>query len=258
LAELRINPGDIDVILDFGLFLLEAGEVESAKEKFNRILELKPDFAAALFYLGEITFNCGDYSGAVKLFNEALQLESKLAGPRYRLAEYALMRGKTEEAKGHLASEVKLIPEDADILVSMGSMFLDIGDENYAMHCLLRAVDIDCANSDAYYYLGLISAMKGRFENALEFFGHALDINPQDIRALRDSAVVFMGMGRITEAAQRIKKALDLAGEDSQLSRLYRRIRLVKVTSRVADFLWQFQPRFISYLVSRILFGRRV
>ena len=54
LAELRVNPGQIDVILDYGLFLLEVGDIESAKEKFNRILELQPDFALALFYLGEI------------------------------------------------------------------------------------------------------------------------------------------------------------------------------------------------------------
>jgi tetratricopeptide (TPR) repeat protein len=168
------------------------------------------------------------------------------------------MSGKTEEARGHLASEAKLIPEDTDILVSMGSMFLDVGDENYAMHCLLRAIDIDCANADAYYYLGLVSAMRGRFENAVEFFGHALDIKPEDIRALRDSAIVYLGMGRLTEAAERIKKALDSAGEDSQLRKLNRRIRLVQVTGRVADFLWQFQPRFISNLVTRILFGSRV
>ena len=78
LAELRTNAGDVDVILDFGLFLLEVGDIESAKEKFNRILELVPDFAAALFYLGEIAFSNADY--------EALQKDNMLTGPQYRLA----------------------------------------------------------------------------------------------------------------------------------------------------------------------------
>ena len=49
LEELRNDPGDIDVILDFGMFLLERGDKVSAKEKFNRILELDPDSASALF-----------------------------------------------------------------------------------------------------------------------------------------------------------------------------------------------------------------
>ncbi len=258
LAELRVNPGDIDVILDFGLFLLEVGNIESAKEKFNRILEFKPDFATALFYLGEIAWNNADYPAAVKLFNQAKQIDSKLTGPHYRLAEYALMRGQKNEARGHLVSELKLVPEDAEILVSMGSMFLKIGDVDYATNCLLMAVDIDCANADAYYYLGLASTLKGRFEDAVEFFGHALDIRPRDVCALRDFAVVDLGMGRLADAAERIKKALALAGGDSQLRILDRRVRAVQATGRIADFLWQFQPRFVSYIVSRILFGHRV
>jgi tetratricopeptide (TPR) repeat protein len=257
LAELRVNAGDIDVILDFGLFLLEVGDVESAKEKFNRILELKPGFAEALFYLGEIAFNSGDYLRAVKLFNEAKFADNRLTGPQYRLAEYALMSGKPEEARNHLISEIKLASEDTNILLSMGSMFLRIGDIDYATHCLLRVIDIDCANADAYYYLGLISAIKGRFEDAVEFFGHTLDIRPRDVRALRDSAVVYLRMGRLNDAADRIVKALDSAGDDSQLKALSRRVRLVQAAGRIADFLWQFQPRFISYLTSRILFGRR-
>jgi len=40
LAELCADPGNVDVIFDFGLFLLEQNDIESAKEKFNRILEL--------------------------------------------------------------------------------------------------------------------------------------------------------------------------------------------------------------------------
>ena len=240
LAELRVNPGEIDVILDYGLFLLEADDVESAKEKFNRILELKPDFAPALFYLGEIAFNNSDYKRAVQLFSQALQEDNTLTGPRYRLAQYALMRGVWQEARNYLVSEVKLAPEDADSWVSMGSMFLTIDDLDYATHCMMRAVDIDCANVDAYYYLGLISATRGRFEDAVEFFGHALDIRPRDVCVLRDSAIVYLAMGRLADAARRIKKALCLADDDPQLKTLDRRVRLMQSTERIRDFICRF------------------
>jgi tetratricopeptide (TPR) repeat protein len=146
LAELRVNPGEIDVILDYGLFLLEVGDIESAKEKFNRILELQPDFALALFYLGEIAFDNCDYERAVPLFNQALRQDDTFTGPRYRLAQYALMRGLWKEAANYLVSELKLDPEDVDTLVSMGSMFLTVGELDYATHCMLRAIDIDCVS----------------------------------------------------------------------------------------------------------------
>ena len=126
LAELRVNPGDIDVIFDFGLFLLENGDVESAKEKFNRILELEPNFAAALFYLGEIAYSNRDFKKAVSLFSQALQKNNTLAGPCYRLAQHALMKEQQLKTRAYLVSELETCPEDADTLVSMGSMFLSI------------------------------------------------------------------------------------------------------------------------------------
>ena len=241
LAELRNNPGDVDIILDFGLFLLEAGDIESAKEKFNRILELKPDSGAALFYLGEIAFNSADYERAIQLFNQALQKDNTLTGPRYRLAQYSLIKGQKQKGRDYLLAELKLGPEDSDTLVSMGSMFLTISEPDYATHCFLRAVDIDCANADGYYYLGLVSIINGQLDDAVEFFSHTLDLRPEDVRALRDSAVIYLAMGRLAKAAERVKKARSLAGDDSQLRALDSRIWLVKVIKRILDFVWQFR-----------------
>lgn len=244
LEELRCNPGDIEVILDFGLFLIETGDIEAAKEKFNRILELSPDHPAALFYLGEIVFNLSYYKQAVKLFNKALTADEMMPGPRYRLAQYALMFDRPQEAKAYLVSESDLDLEDAEALVAMGSMFLKIGDADYATHCMLRAIDIDCANADAYYYLGNISTMSRRFKEAVEFFAHALDVNPEHIWALRDSAFVYLAMGKVSDAAERIQKAVEINGDDPQLKTALRQVRVLQTLETVTDFIGRFIPCF--------------
>jgi Flp pilus assembly protein TadD len=135
-----------------------------------------------------------------------------------------------------------LAPENASIWVSMGSMFLEMDDLDSATHCLMRAVDIDCANVDAYYNLGLVSAIKGRLEDAAEFFSHALDIRPKDFRALRDSAIVYLTMGRTADAAKRIKKAMQLTDNNPQLKMLERKVRLMQSTERIRDFLCRILP----------------
>jgi tetratricopeptide (TPR) repeat protein len=247
LAELRLNPGSIDVILDFGLFLLQTGCVESAKEKFNRILELAPDSAVALFYLGEIAFGAGDYEHAAKLFNDAILKDGTLVGPRYRLAQYAIMKGQSCRAKKLLIYELNLTPEDSDVLTSMGSMFLMIDEKDYAVNCLLKAVDADHANAQAYYYLGLANAVNNRLESAAEFFAHALDIKPEYVDALRDSAIVSLAMGRIDSASEKVKKAINLSVDDPRLKALDCRIKLIQRTERIIDFFGRFQ-RFFSGL----------
>ncbi|RKY21372.1 MAG: hypothetical protein DRP62_08030, partial [Planctomycetota bacterium] len=179
---------------------------------------------------------------ASELFNDALQKDNTLIGPRYRLAQCAFAEGHKSQGRDYLISEAELAPEDTDALVSMGSMFLAIGDTDWAANCLLRAVDIDCANADAYYYLGLVSVVKGEAEDALEFFGHVLDSRPDHIPALRDSAIVYLAMGRLAGAAERIKKAMALDADDSQLKALERKIKLAQVIERITDFLAKYVP----------------
>jgi tetratricopeptide (TPR) repeat protein len=241
LKELRTNPGDIDVIFDFGLFLLESDEIEPAREKFNRILEMNPDFAAAFFYLGEIAFNDQDYEKAVELYNQALEKDRTLQGPCYRLAQHSLMKGCKIETGAYLISELKLTLQDASTLVSMGSMFIEIEDLTQAMHCLMRAIEVDGANADAYYYLGVVSALQDNFNNAAELFAHALDIRGDHIPTLRDSASVCLELGRLTDADARIKKARSLDGDDLQLKKIERAIAVARAKQRIKSTLNRFK-----------------
>lgn len=242
LAELRTNPADTDAILDFGLFLLETGNIESAKEKFNRILELAPDSAVALFYLGEITFNATDYKKAVELFNKAIQLDGSLAGPRYRLACYALICGQRQLAEQYLTEEIRLSQDNPDVLVAIGSMFLVLDDIERATNCLLRAVDIEPANPQGYYYLGVASTMNHRFDDAAQFFSHTLHVSPLHMPAMKELAMVYLAMGRTAFAAEVIKSARQIDGRDKQLKRLERRILLKQSIERLSFLPGLFKP----------------
>jgi tetratricopeptide (TPR) repeat protein len=120
-------------------------------------------------------------------------------------------------------------------------MFLAIGDLGCATHCLLQAVDIDCANADAYYYLGVVSATKGEFEDAAELFAHTLDIRNEHIPTLRDSAHVYLAMDRLADAAKKIKKARALDASDPQLKELDRRVSMARMKRRIMDVLGRFR-----------------
>jgi len=161
------------------------------------------------------------------------------------------MKDNKTEARAYLISELKLALEDAETLVSMGSMFLAIGDLGCATHCLLRAADFDNANAEAYYYLGVISAMKGELEDAAELFSHTLDIKSEHVPALRDSASVYLTMGKLTDAAERISKARALYGDDLQLKRIERAVFLARIRSRIINSIRRFRSG--SYCPNSIL-----
>jgi tetratricopeptide (TPR) repeat protein len=136
--------------------------------------------------------------------------------------------------------------EDANTLVSIGSMFLAIGDTGYATRCLLKAVEIDCANADAYYYLGIVSAIKGELEDAAELFSHTLEIENEYIPALRDSTYVYLVMDKLNDAAERISKARALDDDDPQLKRLERTVIAARIRSRIMNSIRRIRSGFAA------------
>ncbi len=255
LTELRGNPGDLDVIFDYGLFLMGRGDMEAAREKFNRVLEFDPDHAMALFYRGEIALHDGQEAQAMDFYNQSLRQDDTLPGPYFRLAQHAMGRGKWQKVRAYLISELRNVNDNPDVLMAMGSMFLMIAQENqedkkpskghsafgcndldHAGHCLLRAVEMAPARADIHYYLGLASALKGLDDQALDFFGRALEIEPGHVRALRDAARVHLRNGKPNQAAQMIAQARDLAAETDDTDELKTLARQCK-EERWADML---------------------
>ncbi|MBN1795196.1 MAG: tetratricopeptide repeat protein [Sedimentisphaerales bacterium] len=233
LKELRNNPGDVDVIGEFGLLLLEMNELDSAKEKFNRILEFEPDNATASFYLGEITLNDGDTEKAIQFYKEAVQKDNNIQGARLRIAQIALAESNYENALYYLGHELQFKPQNPDVLVAMASMYLEMGQIDEAGRCLLMATDLDYAHPYAHYYLGICCAIKERYEDAAEFFLHVLDCDNNNPDALLALAKVYTITGRDEKAAQMIEQIKDACGDSSALKSLRQIIRNSRFNSKI-------------------------
>ena len=247
LAELRNNPGDIDVLFDFGIFLLKNTEISAATEKFNRILELDPNFAPALHYLGEISLNNGEESKANQLFRSALDKDRTLAGPQYRLAQNALKNGEKERAVGLLLDELELDPQDGQLLMSIGTMMMQLSQNDYATHCFLKVVDIEPSNADNYCLLGQTMAMQGDFQEALEFFEHALKLDSNNASALKNTAFTLLTLGEAGKAAAMIKSANSLVSKDIELILFRWRIRIALLAQKLKNQFKKLLPKGSKY-----------
>lgn len=178
LIELRRNPMDMDVLLDFGLFLLESGDLDSAREKFSRALEYDPTCAQAYFYLGEIYRTRQIITKAVRSYLNAMKYDKTLIGPRFRLAEIALADGNEIETRQMLRDEFQLGPEDSDVLTAMGWMFLKIGDLTDASNCFMQALNEADVNGESFFGLGMSLAVHGDYEGAVECIEQAISLGP--------------------------------------------------------------------------------
>ena len=84
---------------------------------------------------------------------------------------------------------------------------------------------MDFLNGEVRY-----SSLKKTFpKEAAELFTHTLDIKSEHVPTLRDSAYVYLTLGKLEQATERIKKARSLAPDDSQVKILDRKIKLAKI-----------------------------
>jgi tetratricopeptide (TPR) repeat protein len=174
LIELRKSPADLEILLDFGLFLLESGELESAREKFNRILEFDETFAAAHFYLGEVFRIQENIVRAARCYTNATVFDATLAGPRFRLAEIEFAAGNTDGVLKLLRAEFQLGVEDVDVLLAMGWMFLRVDRLTDASNCFMQALHEEDISDQAFFGLGMTLAAHGDYEGALECIEQAI------------------------------------------------------------------------------------
>ena len=202
IEELKKNPGDKEVIFDFGLFLLGCGDTVSAGDKFRRILEIEPGCAPAVFYLGEIELSAGRKKEAAKLYLEALKIDRNTVGPRFRLAQIAIERKEKDEAFSLLGAELELDISQPEILQAIGIMMMELGQTDYATHCFLRVSELEPTIALNYLYLAKVLAERDEQEDAAQFLDYAIELNAADCELVKGASLVYLDMGRPQKALE--------------------------------------------------------
>ena len=144
-----------------------------------------------------------------------------------------MAHGDCKAAIEYLKKELDLEPEDTDVLLSMGSMLLSLGDADTALQCFLQSLDADENNAQVYYYLGLAAVMRQELANAKDFFESALKLDPQSPAILRDMAQLHLLLGDTETALHHAAKAVQCSGGDPEIAKHYRRIRFKHLVCRI-------------------------
>ncbi len=226
LKEIRKNPGCIEVIFDFGLFLLETGDFEGGLEKFNRIIELQADFAPAWFYRGEVLHGRGESERAEKDYRRATELDRELPGPHFRLAQIAFEKGRYEEAVSHSEDELRLEPEDVSVMLSIGWMLSRLGEFDMACRCFMTILEKDRQNDNAGYGLGLCMAARKNYRSALQFLNFAISQSPQNPDYQIALIWLHIHLKEWESVSNELATFRTLFGQERELRGIFREIKL--------------------------------
>jgi tetratricopeptide (TPR) repeat protein len=126
-----------------------------------------------------------------------------------------LQEAKNLMKKGKYAEAISILEgldEQAEVLNAKGAAFLELGQNGKALDCLERAIAASPSDYRPYYNKGNVLRRMERFNDALEFYTKALEINSGEYEIFLNRALVLASLGRKVEAAVDFQSAAALDG----------------------------------------------
>jgi len=135
---LELDPDFHECKVSYGWCLYYLGEPVRAKEMFEAYLSVKPDYLDAIFALGLIAFDGDDVEAARKRFTRAVELAQaqgdrpREALSRFRLADVLVRTGDLESARIELLRSIGLDPTNPKSYFKLSRVLQRLGDDEGA------------------------------------------------------------------------------------------------------------------------------
>jgi tetratricopeptide (TPR) repeat protein len=169
--SLELNPANPNDYLNRGLAYYRLMQPQAALADFNQVLELTPDDYRAYYNLGLTRFDLANYEGAIADYDQSLIHSPDLPNARR-----------------------------ADIYNDRAVAYLALNRPQQALADLNQAIDLNQADSRAYFNRACCHHQMGNWEASLKDYDRLLAVNPDYPQAYFNRAMLHQRMGR-TQAA---------------------------------------------------------
>lgn len=136
-------PDDENLLYEYGLMLESDGDHEAALAIMQKIIELKPDHAAALNFVG---YSWADtkvnLDQALEYIRRAIEIKPENGYIHDSLGWVYYRLGKLDQAIKELETAVRFSPDDAAILDHLGDVYLESGRVRDALRTYKKALKL--------------------------------------------------------------------------------------------------------------------
>lgn len=206
------NPGGLAVKARVQLAFHEfAGARKSAME----LKELTPRKGLPLQILGDALLELGEYEEARLVYDELVAVDAGSVNTEARLARFALIHGRRDEARGHFTAALtaarELSPESPETVawceVQLGELAFGAGDWERAESHYQAALHAHSEDYSALEHLAELRGAQGKSDEAIALYDKVIARMPRPdvVQAAGD---LHMFLGRPESAAPFLQRAL--------------------------------------------------
>jgi adenylate cyclase len=200
-------------LLQAAYYMYRNTELDNARAKqlAEEAIVLDPEYAAAYMLLGYTQLQdmasgwTKDLDKSLELANEfvqkALSLNDSLTNAHTLLGSIYLFKGQNDIAIAELERAVELNPNGADCLFELGWGLRCVGRPEEGIPFIERAIRLNPTSPVIYFdVLGRAYFLMGRYQDAIEAYNKAVNINPDHLDTHTGLAAVYSILGRAEHA----------------------------------------------------------
>lgn len=225
-----LSPGEMKWHYYLGRILQEDGDLEAARKELEESLGVGAEYLPALYSLAEIEIELNRLEVAERYLEKILREFPNSASALALEGQIALSRQDWEPAVAALEAALAEIPAADRLHYSLGLAYRGLGDLDKAReHMALRGpVGVrppdplmdelqTLAGGEAVHLLrGRQAYRLGRYPEAAEAFGAAVEASPESGRARVDLGAALGAMGETQAAVAELQTAIELNPESSE------------------------------------------
>jgi len=155
------------------------GQLERAKQSYQKAIQLRSDYAHAHYNLGHVHRRLKEWDLAARSFQRAIDSDSRYPGAHYNLGLLYEKANRLDRAAECFETSTSINAKHPGSWEELGNVRLRQGRIDEAILHLERAIQLEPNLASAHNSLGVALAQSGQLEKAVASFERALAISPQ-------------------------------------------------------------------------------
>ncbi|MCD6175344.1 MAG: tetratricopeptide repeat protein [Planctomycetes bacterium] len=153
------------------------------------------------------------------------QWEKSTAHAQLPAVENMIEQGQIKKAKQALIKCIQTNPKEPQAFVLIGRIHAMEGRNDQARAAFEKAVKLDSQSDPAWHFLGALAVLEKDYDQATECYQKAIDLMPANVDYIIGLSDVYMEIDQLDKAQQIIDKGLSLQPQNMELmlskARLY-------------------------------------
>ena len=196
---------------------IDRGLLEEAKRDLETSLEIKPNYAEALYNLGTVLGRMDRNAEAMEVLQEAVELRPDAPKPRNNLGVLLLSQHRFAEAELQFRAAIRLDPDRSESWANLSSALYQQRRFEEAIEPAMRAIQMRPEFVVAHDYLGNAFMQLRKWNQAAEQYETVLSLDSGRVVERVNLTVAYQQLGRFDDAVEQARTVLQSRPDNPQV-----------------------------------------